>query len=158
MPVQKESRLGQWIVALREGWPTVRARMDEWTVAVRQEPALIWATPAVRYTVYVLGGLVAVYLLTWGVGQFQPPEAAPLAETADFHVLCTAPGCGHHFIINEEFGFDDFPVPCSKCGKESGRRAVRCASKTCGRRWVLPQVKDDEYRCPYCDGFLGEAN
>ena len=157
MPVEKESKLAQWIAALREGWPAVRAGVDEWTGAVREHPALIWATPAVRYAVYGLGALLAMWLLTWGVGQFQPPEAAPPAATADFHVLCTVSGCRHHFIINKEFGFDDFPMRCPKCGKVAGQRAVRCASKTCRRRWVVPKVKDNEYRCPYCGGFLGEA-
>ena len=83
MPVEKESKLGQWIAALREGWPAIRAGVDEWTDAVRENPALIWATPAVRYTVYGLGGLLALWLVTWGVGQFQPPEAAPPAATAE---------------------------------------------------------------------------
>lgn len=158
MPVQKESKIAEWIAALREGWPGVRVRFDEWKDTVRENPALIWATPAVRYPVYGIGALLAVWALTWAVGQLQPPEAVPPAETADFHVLCTNPECGHHFVINEEFDFDDFPVVCPKCKKKTGQRAVRCASQTCRGRWVVPEKRGDEYYCPYCAGYLGKAD
>ncbi|MCP4589189.1 MAG: hypothetical protein GY842_00455 [bacterium] len=155
MTVQKESKLAQWIDALREGWPGIRARFDEWVGAVREEPILIWQTTAVRYTVYGVVALIAFWAVTWGVDQLAPPDAAPPAETADFHVLCTARSCGHHFIINEEFSFDDFPVRCPKCKGETGGRALRCAAPGC-TRWVVPKVQEGEYHCPQCGGYLGE--
>ena len=158
MPVQKDSKLGQWIAAIREGWPSVRARFDDWRDAVREEPVLIWQTSAIRYSVYGLGALIAVSLLIWAVEAVQPVEVAPTAETADFHVLCTASGCGHHFVINEEFDFDDFPVVCPKCQNKNGYRALHCVSKTCRSRWVVPNKKNDELRCPHCGGYLGRVD
>jgi hypothetical protein len=158
MPVQKESRIGQWIAALREWSPTLRVRLGEWIEAVRAEPALIWATPTVRYSVYGLGGIIGACLLIWGLEQFQPPQAAPPARTADYHVLCTNPACRQHFVINERFNFDGFPVTCPQCSKTTGQRALRCASDTCRRRWVVPVERDGAFHCPYCDGYLGEAD
>jgi len=158
MPVEKESKLTQWIAAIREGWPAVRAGFDEWKSAVREEPVLIWATPAIRYSVYAVGGLIVLSLLIWALEALQPPNASPAAETGDFHVLCTEAACEHHFVINEEFGFDDFPVRCPKCEKKTGQRAMRCASSTCGGRWVVPKDRDDRYYCPYCDRDLGEVD
>ena len=158
MPVQKESKLSQWIAALREGWPAVRAGFSEWKDAVRAEPVLLWATPAIRYTVYGAGALIAISLLMWVARVIQPPDVAPPAETGYFHVLCTSPGCGHHFLINEEFDFDDFPVVCPKCNKRTGQQATRCASSTCRGRWVVPRARDNQYYCPYCGGYLGDAD
>jgi hypothetical protein len=158
MPVSKEKKLAAWMAALREGRSGVRARFDEWKDAVREEPALLWATPAIRYGVYGLGGLLAVWVLTWGLGLFVPAKATPPAKTADFHVLCTASGCGHHFVIREKFGFHHFPVVCPKCQQQTGQRATRCSSKTCHGRWVAPLEQDHEYRCPYCTGYLGKVD
>ncbi|MFH0980893.1 MAG: hypothetical protein V2A79_05070 [Planctomycetota bacterium] len=159
MPVQKESKLGLWLTVLREGWLSVRARFDEWKDAVCENPALIWATPAVRYATYTVGGLIALWVLTWGLGKLQPPSTArPPAKTADFHVRCTNPACGDHFVINRKFGFDDFPVVCPKCKQKTGAQAWRCVSSTCHSRWVVPVMQDAEYRCPHCGGSLGKAD
>ena len=119
---------------------------------------LIWQTPAIRYSAYGLTALLGVWVLSWGIGLVQPAKTAPPAATADFHVFCTDGSCGHHFVINKGFDFDDFPVVCPKCKKRSGQRAMRCVSKTCRRRWVVPKIKDDEYRCPDCDAYLGKVD
>ncbi len=158
MPVEKDSKIAKWIAAIREGLPALRAHFDEWKDAVREEPTLIWATPAIRYTAYGLVGLIVVGVLVWSAGLFHPAEVAPPAETANFHVLCTAPGCAHHFVINREFDFDDFPVICPQCEQKTGQRAVRCLSKTCNGCWVVPTKRDHQYRCPFCGGYLGKVD
>ena len=157
MPVSKESKISAWLTALREGWPSVRAHFNEWKEAVREEPRLIWQTPAIRYSVYVIAGVAAIWTLTWALSLMAPAEVKPMARTADFHVLCTNPGCGNHFIINRKFGFDDFPVVCPKCQQRTGERAARCVSPTCHGRWVVPVVREGEYYCPICNAALGKV-
>ncbi len=159
MPVEKESRVTQAIMIVREWIPTVRPRVEAWVEACRAEPVLIWHTPAVRCGVYLLLALIAIFCVTFFIGLFAPggPEPIPQAETADFHVVCSDPECGAHFVIKREFEFRDFPVPCPKCDKLTGLWALRCSSEECRGRWVIPQIVGEQRKCPHCGQLLGEA-
>jgi hypothetical protein len=79
-----------------------------------------------------------------------PEGAQPEAKTADFHVVCTNPDCGHHFLIHEKFGFHRFPVVCPACGQKTGAEARRCFSETCRGRWVAPREVNGKLQCPVC--------
>jgi hypothetical protein len=136
MPVEKDPKLGLYIDALKAWLPTVRIRLVAWAEACREEPTLIWQTPAVRYTVYGLGGLLTVWMVGAFIGMFAPADAIPRARTADFHVVCTNPRCGHHFLINRKFGFDDFPVKCPRCAQITGAQAIRCNGGPRDGAWV----------------------
>ncbi|MCB9865320.1 MAG: hypothetical protein H6816_01580 [Phycisphaerales bacterium] len=142
MPVEKEPKLGIYIDAFKAWLPTVRLRVVEWAEACREEPALIWQTNAVRYTTYACGGLLAIWLLVGIVDRFGPEKVAAPARTADFHVVCTNPDCGHHFVINRKFGFHKFPVTCPECKKETGERAVRCVNGPRNGQWVPATVDE----------------
>lgn len=157
MPVGKDSKLAEIIIALRAYLPTLGMRLKEWWSTCRAEPILFWHTPAVRFSVYGIGTLVALKLLLITVNAFVPQNgnAQPRAETADFHVVCSDPACGEHFVIRERFKFDDFPVKCRKCGKETAVRAMRCFSTTCRGAWVAPKIVDGTKRCPHCGAILG---
>lgn len=159
MPAEKPSKLSEWINAIREGYPAARIHLAEWIQACRVEPATLWHTPAIRITVYVLAGILAVKLVGWSIDMMAPggPEPAPRATTADIHVVCTNSDCGKHFVINRDFGFDDFPVTCPKCRKQSGSQARKCTSKSCRARWVAPQEDGDRLVCPECGTDLGPA-
>ncbi len=139
MPVDKESRLALWIGAVREWAPTVRPRLVEWWEVIRENPVLIWQTPAVRYSVYGLGLIVAVLVLQWGASLLLPPQmvGSEPARTAQFHVLCSNPSCGHHFVIERKFKFKDFPVQCPKCHQQTGHRAVRVNTGPDRGKWVI---------------------
>jgi ribosomal protein S27E len=158
MPVSRESRLAQAIDAFREWLPTVRVRFNEWFYACREEPVLIWHTPAIRYTTYVLVAFISAWLISYTVDLFAPggPSPQPRARTADFHVVCT--GCGHHFVINRKFSFDDFPVKCPKCGKLTGQPAMQCFSDRCKGRWVAVERRDDALVCSRCGAVLGHTD
>lgn len=159
MPVDRQHKLGLIVDALKEWLPTVRVRFNEWVEACREEPALVWQTPVVRYATYTLGGIVLAFTLLGVVDLFAPggPEPVPRARTADFHVVCSDPACGYHFVISRKFRFDSFPVQCPKCKQLTGQQARRCNSELCGGRWVAPQIVDGYFRCPHCHAVLGVA-
>lgn len=142
MPVEKDPKLGMYIDALKAWLPSVRLRAAEWVEACREEPALIWQTPAVRYLVYTCGGMVALWIVLALIGSMAPKDVVPRARTADFHVVCTNPSCGKHFVINRKFGFDDFPVDCPRCQQRTGEQAVRCTGGPRDGAWVPAKLND----------------
>jgi hypothetical protein len=153
MAQENPNRLAEWLLLLRRQWPVARRRFMDWQEAAREEPALIWATPAVRYAVYGLAGL----LLTWSAVKLSamlvsppPANARPAATTADYHVVCANLKCAHHFVIHRKFGFRGFPVACPACGQDTGREARRCHSPSCQGRWVAAEHSDGATRCFEC--------
>ena len=161
MPPPQRNRFINWDLLLKDEWlPGQGRRMVDWSQAVREEPRLIWQTPQVRYMVYGLGILVGVWALMSVVSALEPapPKGAQSrARTADIHVVCTNPECRHHFLIKREFGFDRFPVVCPRCKQKSGQRAVRCFSKGCGGKYVVPVESGGRLYCSQCGTDLGEA-
>ena len=150
MAQERPNRLAEWVVLIRTQAPVVRHHIAEWAHAIRANPGMLWQSLVLRYTVFSIVGLV--FVLTLRSACIPPPEdASELARTADFHVICGNDACGYHFVINEKFGFDDFPVTCPVCGQESGYEARRCTSDYCKGKWILP-YKDDEgvVRCSEC--------
>lgn len=149
---ERPNRLAEWVVVVRTQAPVLRRRLGEYIHAVREQPILLWETPVVRYGVYGTGLVLAAFLLAVVGRSFLPHahDARPPAATADFHVVCTTPSCGRHFVINRKFGFDDFPVECPACRKTSGMSAVRCTTDECRGRWVVPRVTKERRFCPDC--------
>jgi hypothetical protein len=153
MAYQKPSPFSEWLLILRERWPVMRRQAGEWVGQVREEPILLWQTPAIRYCMYAVGVLIFIWLISIAAGSIAPPlpeEAKARAKTADFHVICTDERCMHHWMINREFGFDDFPVQCPKCNQMTGRQAVRCYSGECKGQWVVPTEREGVRYCPIC--------
>jgi hypothetical protein len=149
------------MAALRQGGlPAIKLRLLAWFEACREEPRLIWHTTAVRVGVYLIAGLLLIKVvgLVFSLAAPGGPEPVPFSRTADFHVVCMNEQCGHHFVINRKFGFDDFPVACPKCGKNTGMHARRCVSDTCKGRWVAPVSRVGGLYCPHCDSRLGAGS
>ncbi len=157
MAYEGPNRLAEWYTALREQVPVVRKGFADWLEQVREEPWLIWETPAVRYLVYGFGAFITVWCVTFVIGFITPPPpkgAREQATSADFHVVCVDASCHNHFVMRREFGFDDFPVQCPKCMKQSGQAARPCNSQTCGGRWVAPVEANGKKTCPVCGGVF----
>ncbi len=157
MAQEKPNRLAEWVVLFRAQMPVVRRHFEAWLEACREEPRLIWETTVVRYTVYGLGGLIGVWIvlsLAHAIAPAPPATAVAEVRTADFHVICSNPDCGYHFVVKRRLGFKRFPVQCARCDRLSGQRAVRCSSDTCRGRWVIPIRSEGRRECPYCGGGL----
>lgn len=153
MAQEDPSRLGELWALARAQFLVARQHLEDWLSAVREEPVLLWQTPAVRYSVYGLAAIVLMQVVLSVVGLLVPPPAAdaqPMAKTADFHVLCSSAECGHHFVIHRKFGFSRFPVECPKCRQATGMAARRCSSGTCRGRWVVPRQVENQAQCPDC--------
>ena len=157
MAQERPSRLAEWLMLVRKQMPVVREHFAAWVEAVREEPRLAWETSAVRYAVYALAGVVLVWLATSMTGWLAPPpppSARPTATTADFHVVCSDPNCGYHFVIHRKFGFRDFPVECPQCKRGTGVSARRCNSPSCNGRWAAPSQAEKGLQCPHCGAKL----
>ena len=157
MAQERPNRLAEWLLLIRRQMPIVREHFAAWLEALREEPRLIWETSAVRYTVYGLAGVMLIWLATTLSGWLTPPlppSARAAATTADFHVVCSDSRCAHHFVIHRKFGFDDFPVKCPQCQRQSGVSARRCNSAACGGRWIAPMRTDQGLQCPVCGAKL----
>ena len=153
MAQERPNPIIEWLTILRKQIPVLREHVEDWVEQVREEPALIWATPAVRYVTYGLSAMVVLWVATGIAGAITPPppaSARATATTADFHVVCADPQCGHHFVIHREFGFHRFPVQCPRCEKMTGFSARRCNSPTCLGRWVAPVEDEGGLKCPIC--------
>lgn len=153
MAQEKQSRLEEWAGIVRAQIPVVRERFDTWVAGVAEDPSLLWQTATVRYTVYVFGAVILFWAVSGVAHMVTPPlpaNARPEATTADFHVICANPECGHHFVIHRDFAFDQFPVACPKCKRATGMQARRCNSPTCRGRWVPPESRDGHSYCPVC--------
>ena len=72
MAQEKPNRLAEWVVLLRHQIPVWRDRTARWFDAVRDEPILVWHTPAVRYGVYAVGGALGTWLLATAANMFLP--------------------------------------------------------------------------------------
>lgn len=157
MAQERPNRLAEWVLLVRRHAPVVKQQFADWLDACKQEPRLIWETAAIRYTTYLVTGMIVVQVVLSSVTAFQPPlppSAKAAATTADFHVLCTNPACVTHFVIHRRFGFDDFPVQCPRCNRETGQAARQCLSNKCRGTWVVPVKKSSGSQCPYCSGNL----
>ena len=153
MAQEGPNRLFEWLNLIREEAINVRDLVGDWLEQVREEPALIWATPVIRYATYGVAATVVVWVVSGVAGAITPPppaSARPAATTADFHVVCTVTHCEHHFVIHREFGFHRFPVQCPRCQRETGVSARKCSSPTCMGRWVAPVQDETGLKCPRC--------
>lgn len=153
MAQERPNRTTEWIIALRKQLPALAGQFNDWVREVRKEPRLFWETSAVRYVTYLLSGTILILGARCGVNMVAapPPEAAvPQARTADYHVLCSRPECGHHFVVHRKFGFSRFPVECPKCRNGSGEEALRCYSSTCKGRWTYRTTIDRRTVCAKC--------
>ncbi len=145
MPMPSRDKWAEWRELAAQFREQTRVQFNEWVFACRDEPALIWQTPLVRYITYGAGGLLSILALRFAMLLFVPTNAgeiAPRAVTAHFDVVCTDSDCGRYFKIERKFRFDDFPVRCFFCKKETGHLATHCTSDRCGGR-ITPTVKTD---------------
>lgn len=153
MAQEDPNRLAEWLVAARQRWPEFRKAAVDYCRQVRDEPHLLLETRWFRLTVVGGGLIVAAWcmaLMARACSPVPPGATEVVAESADFHVVCSHIDCRHHFVVHRDFGFRRFPVPCPRCERESGARARQCHSATCRGRWVAPERDEGGIACPLC--------
>lgn len=128
-------------------WP---AGYRQWREDLRQDPALLWQTPAVRIVLWIVLGIILVSGLYWAIATFTPSgtdslfvEPTPLAT---LYVACTNPDCRAHYNTKQPMDFDSWPLKCEQCGSESVYRAKLCS--VC-RRWFAT-APGQPTGCPFC--------
>lgn len=157
MAQERPNRLAEWILLVRQNAPIAKEQFKVWVGEVRAEPHLLWETTAVRYATYGVIGLAGSWALVLFVGFLTPappPGARAPAVTADFRVVCADSACGYNFVVRREFGFDDFPILCDRCKKETGLQGRQCHSASCRGRWVAPLKVEGRHKCPICGTFF----
>jgi len=160
MPAPERNRWAEWVQIGKERKEAARVSFNEWVEQVKLEPTLIWQTPAVRYTTYAIGSIVAVLIVRTAIDMIQPVPASmitPRARTADFNVICSNPQCRKNFTIQRKFNFHDFPVKCPFCKQMTGQHAMRCRSETCHGKLVITKTSEGVTRCTECDAPIGKA-
>jgi hypothetical protein len=154
MAQEKPGPFQEWWEAIRQHAPTLRDQAADAVDRARENPAGLWQIPVVRYGTYGLGVILLIWFASAVASWIAPPASSDKvperATTADYHVLCTNPECGQHFVINRKFGFHRFPVPCPSCQQKTGEQAWMCNSPSCAGRWVVPIESDGEMICPEC--------
>ncbi len=153
MPAPERNRWLEWLEIGKARRESASINLREWWTAAKEEPELVWQTPAVRYTTYITGGLLMVLALRTAVDMFQPVNPAmmtPPAKTAYFDVICSNAACGRHFVIERKFSFHRFPVTCPFCKQPTGQRALRCPSATCHGRMTIVTEVQGQPTCQVC--------
>jgi len=157
MAQERPNRLVEWVALIRKNAPIFREQARDWMSEVREEPRLLWEASAIRYAIYGVGAILAIWSVTFLIGMLTPPPplgAKSEATTADYHVICSDPACGYHFVVQREFGFRGFPIQCPKCNKQAGVSARRCNSATCMGRWIAPIEVNGLMTCPVCGATM----
>lgn len=134
---------GDWITALRR-----------WREAVREDPLVIWRTPAVRIAVFVILAVVAFFGARWAIPTFTPAAGGrnfeKATDTATIFVACTRPDCLDQRSVKLPMDpanwKERWPLACEKCGQKSVYRAQRCAE--CRRFFAT--APGAPAGCPHC--------
>ncbi|MGD2109468.1 MAG: hypothetical protein PVI86_08755, partial [Phycisphaerae bacterium] len=74
MAQEEPKRWAEWVDGVRTQIPVLRERFENWLATIRGEPLLLWYTPAVRYTAYVLGAMVALWIASGVLGTLAPAQ------------------------------------------------------------------------------------
>lgn len=126
----------------------LRGRLRAWGAEVKEDPTLLWRTPLIRISFYLLLGIGLFLGVRWGTGALVAAGAAkpPPPPTAMLYVVCTNPECLHSFAVTVARDFKEWPMKCGACGQLAVFRGTVC--KVC-RNWyaVAPGGPDG---CPHC--------
>lgn len=134
---------GDWITALRR-----------WREAVREDPLLIWRTPAVRIALFALLAVVLFLFARWAIPTFTPAAGGrnfeKATDTATLFVACSRTECldqrSIRLPMDPSTWKERWPLTCEKCGQKSVYRAQRCAE--C--RKFFATAPEGPPGCPHC--------
>ncbi|MGD8451691.1 MAG: hypothetical protein PVJ57_07715 [Phycisphaerae bacterium] len=150
MSTDRRSQLADLPDRIRErtaNWPEDFRR---WRAEVREDPSLFWRTAAVRITLWIILGVVAIVAARWLTHALTPPagpgDFEKATSTATIYVGCTNPACQAAYQVKVPMDFDAWPMKCEHCGQESAYRAKLCPK--C-RQWYAT-APGEPAECPHC--------
>jgi len=141
--------LGHLSDRLRERKEDFSSNFSQWKADVREDPSLLWRTPAIRWSLIVLLAIGAVVTSIYVTQSLTPAagegwEAA--TRTATIYVACTDPACRRSHAAQVPMSFRDWPMKCDFCGGERVYRATLCPR--C-RGWFAT-APGESTECPLC--------
>jgi hypothetical protein len=135
---------------LRERAAKLRGNLRQWSADVREDPGLLWRTPAIRVAFWLGVGLVAFFAARFAANAILPADAdaefKQPTQLATLYVACINPECRESYTTRQPMNFSAWPLTCRKCGRATVYRATLCP--TC-HHWFAT-VPGREHNCPFC--------
>ncbi|MBK9126967.1 MAG: hypothetical protein IPM13_04115 [Phycisphaerales bacterium] len=135
---------------LRDRLDALPDRWAAWREAFREDPALLFRTPAFRILLWIVGGLILLFAAQALIRGLTPPGAQGAGERATpwavLYVACSDPACLHATSTRQARDFKAWPLTCEQCGKRTVYRAAQCA--TCARWFAVGP--GEAAVCPHC--------
>lgn len=132
----------------REAVRGFKDRYRQWREDLKEDPSLLWRTPAIRITFYLVLAVGLILAVRWGTNTLAGAGAANKEDVkkSTLYVSCTDPNCLKSFNATVAMDFKTWPLKCDQCGQLTVYRATLC--KVC-RNWyaVAPTGPDG---CPFC--------
>lgn len=135
---------------LREAVSGLPVRLRQWRADIRDDPWIIWRSPATRIGIWCALGLVLILIIQAGIDWTRPADVKQHLDKATpwttLFVSCANPLCRHSFTAHTAMDFRNWPMSCEKCGARSVYRATRCTR--CGQWYALAPGQGPG--CPNC--------
>ena len=148
--VPKSPNLGNLPHQIREQINAAPERIRELKDRFRENPRDVLESPVVRAIGLIILGLLLIFAAGWFARGLTPGGPAALTEEATpwsvLYVACTNPACLATATIKRERDFNEWPIKCDKCGRESVYRARACTS--CGQWYAV--APGGSAGCPHC--------
>lgn len=134
------------------------ARWHAWREAFRENPRVIWRSPAVRLGGLALLAIVIIMGVQTLIGALAPRSGVGgggrYLQEATLYVACTNAACRASYTTQQALDFKGWPLKCQKCGGASVYRASRCG--VC-RHWFA-SAPGAAHACPFCAEKAAEEN
>ena len=132
----------------REAILGFKGRFHAWQAELKDDPTLLWRTPAVRIGLYLILGIALLLSVRWATHSLAGAGAGadPARKMATVFVACTNPECLKSGSARVAMDFKEWPLKCETCGQLTVYRATIC--KTC-RNWYAVGPSGPE-GCPFC--------
>lgn len=117
----------------REQWLELGSAAQTWAADWRADPWQFLTNPLTRLLGWIVGGVLLLAVLGWGVGtlgQIEDGESRQATPTGTIRVACVAADCDYRAVTQVPIAFDDWPMQCPACQQESVFRARKC--EECG--------------------------
>ena len=135
---------------LRRQWADLPVNLRRWRDDVKEDRSLLWRTPAVRISLWILAGIIVLVAVRTLIAAVTPSTTSTIfvepTPLATLYVACTDAQCRHSYVSRQPMDFDDWPLACETCQAEAVYRAKLCDK--C-RSWFATAPNQPDF-CPTC--------